>query len=116
MRSLKYITRHTMSLESIPSRNLPIFKFNYVRLLITNFEKGKSFQINRRTRFKTSINTKHENGNIKTDCYVIPYDIFVSVNAASLKSKKRRNRTNLIELGRRKKVVNLSKRANNTFW
>ena len=113
MRSLKYITRHTMSLESIPSRNLPIFKFNYVRLLITNFEKGKSFQINRRTRFKTSIST---NGNIKTDCYVIPYDIFVSVNAASLKSKKRRNRTNLIELGRRKKVVNLSKRANNTFW
>lgn len=116
MRSLKYITRHTMSLESIPSRNLPIFKYNYVRLLITNFEKGKFFQINRRTRFKTSISTKYENGDIKTDCYVIPYDIFVHVNVTSLKSKKGRNRTNLIELDRRKKVVNLSKRANNTFW
>lgn len=116
MRSLKYITRHTMSLESIPSRNLPIFKYNYVRLLITNFEKGKFFQINRRTRFKTSISTKHENGDIKTDCYVIPYDIFAHVNITSLKSKKGRNRTNLIELDRRKKVVNLSKRANNTFW
>lgn len=116
MRSLKYITRHTIPLGSIPSRNLPIFKYNYVRLLITNFEKGKSFQINRRTRFKTSISIKHENGDIKTDCYVIPYDIFVHVNITSLKSKKGRNRTNLIELDRRKRTVNLSKRANNTFW
>lgn len=116
MRSLKYITRHAIPLESIPSRNLPIFKCNYVRLLITNFEKGKSFQINRRTRFKTSISTKHENGDIKTDCYVIPYDIFVHVNVTSLKSKRGRNRTNLIKLDRRKRIVNLSKRANNTFW
>ena len=116
MRSLKYIKRHTMSLESISSRNLPIFKYNYVRLLITNFEKGKSFQINRRTRFKTSTNIKHENGGIKTDYYVMPYDIFVHVNIMSLKSKKVRNRTNLIELDRRKRIVNLSKRANSTFW
>ena len=116
MRSLKYITRHAIPLESIPSRKLPIFKCNYVRLLITNFEKGKSFQINRRTRFKTSISTKHENGDIKTDCYVIPYDIFVHVNVTSLKSKRGRNRTNLIKLDRRKRIVNLSKRANNTFW
>lgn len=116
MRSLKYITRYTIPLKSIPSRNLSIFKYTYVRLSITNFEKGKSFQINRRTRFKTSVDIKHENGGIKADCCVIPYDIFVHVNITSLKSKRGRNRTNLIKLDRRKRIVNLSKRANNTFW
>ena len=114
MKSLKCITRHAISLGSIQSRKIPIFQCIHVRLLITNFEKGRFFQIYRRNRFKVSITTKNDNNNIETCCYVIPYDVIVDI-ITSLKSKKR-NRANLIELDRRKRIVNLSKRANNTFW
>lgn len=113
MKSLKYITRHTIPLGSVRSRKIPIFQCVHIRLLITNFEKGRHFQIYRRNRFKVSITTKNDNNNIDTCCYVIPYDVFVDV-FTSLRSK-RKNRTNLVELDRRKRIVNLSKRANNTF-
>lgn len=89
MKSLKYATHHTMSLGHIQSRKLPIFQYTYVRLLIKNFEKGRCFQINRRGRLKTSITTKHENGNIKTDCHVIPYDIFIDLNATRVLNQRK---------------------------
>ena len=80
MSSLKHIARHTIPLESIRSRKIPIFQCMYVRLLITNFERGIFFQIYRRNRLKVSITTKNDNNSIETCCYVIPYNIIVDLN------------------------------------
>lgn len=116
MRSLKYITRHTIPLSRILSKKISVFQYTYERLSITNFDKDRIFQIRKIDGFKVTTTTIHNKNNVETHHYISPYDITANLNYVCLKSKKRKNRTNLIELGRRKKVVNLSKRANNTFW
>lgn len=116
MRSLKYITRHTIPSSRILSKKISVFQYTYERLSIANFDKDRIFQIRKIDGFKTTTTTIHNKNNVETHHYISPYDITANLNYVYLKSKKRKNRTNLIELDRRRKVVNLSKRANNTFW
>lgn len=116
MRSSKYITRHTIPLSRILSKKISVFQYTYERLSIANFDKDRIFQIRKIDGFKVTTTTIHNKNNVETHHYISPYDITANLNYVCLKSKKRKNRTNLIELDRRRKVVNLSKRANNTFW
>lgn len=115
MRSLKYITRHTIPLSRILSKKISIFRYTYERLSIANFDKDRIFQIRKIDGFKVTTTTIHNKNNVETHHYVSSYDIATKLNYVYLKSKKR-DQMSLIELDRRKRIANLSKRANNTFW
>lgn len=114
MRSLKYITRHTIPLSRILSKKISVFQYTHERLSIANFDKDKIFQIRKIDGFKVSTTIIHNKNNVETHHYVSPYDITVNLNYVCLKLKKR-DQMSLIELDRRKRIANISRRAKMRF-
>lgn len=110
MRSLKYITRHTIHLSRISSKKISVFQYTHEHLSIANFDKDKIFQIRKIDGFKVSTTIIHNRNNVETHHYISPYDITANLNYVCLKLKKR-DQKNLIELDRRKRIANLSRRA-----
>ena len=114
MESLKYSSRHTIPLSKILSKKISVFQYTHERLSIANFNKDRIFQIRKIDGFKVSTNIIHNKNNIETHHYISSYDIYSKLKHVYLKSKKR-NQMSLIELDRRKRIANISKRAKMRF-